>query len=76
MTERATRAEFRLGGELQELSRLRAKRTELLRLQDRLAKEPDVVKDVSLVQRMRELSTHLDGTSDASRSLVRQPRGR
>lgn len=59
ITERATRAEIRLGGELQKLSRLRAKRTELLQLQERLAKEPDAVKDVSLAQRMRELSTML-----------------
>lgn len=68
--ERATRAETRLGGELQKLGRLRIKRSELLQLQDRLAKEPDAVKDEMLIQRMRELAEYLDGSCAAVDKLA------
>lgn len=65
VTERATRMEIRLNGELQKLGRLRTKRSELLQLQDRLAKEPAAAKDESLIQRMRGLAEYLDGSSVA-----------
>jgi len=65
VTERATRMEIRLSGELQKLGRLRTKRSELLQLQDRLAKEPAAAKDESLIQRIRGLAEHLDGSSVA-----------
>lgn len=70
VTERATRLEIRLGGELQNLGRRQAKRKELLQLQDRLTKEPKAVNDESMIQRMRELSAYLDGSSAAVDELV------
>ena len=65
VTERATRMEIRLNGELQKLGRMRTKRSELLQLQDRLAKEPAAVKDESVIQRIRGLAEYLDGSSVA-----------
>lgn len=70
IVQRAEREQIRLNNESQKLSRRRAKRSELLQLQDRLAKEPGAAKDELLVQRMRELAEYLDGSSPAVDKLL------
>lgn len=70
IAQRAEREQIRLNNESQKLSRRRAKRSELLALQNTLAKESGASKDELLIQRMRELAEYLDGSSAAVDKLL------